>query len=141
MPYGPEVSQDELDGNGTIDDRGLQLICYQSSIVRGFKFIQQGIWAWSSILELYSDSRWNFLSVGWYNNVDFPPNKPTQPGYDPIFGQTGMEQEGQDRFMSGANPSLESQLMSFPHKFIDVRGGEYFFSPSISTLRDIIGAK
>lgn len=42
MPYGPEVSLEERDGNGSIDQRGLHLVCYQSSIVRGFKFIQQG---------------------------------------------------------------------------------------------------
>jgi deferrochelatase/peroxidase EfeB len=39
IPYGPEVNEDEKDE--TIDDRGLVFICYQSSIVRGFKFIQQ----------------------------------------------------------------------------------------------------
>lgn len=44
MPYGNEVQDDERDGRGTIEDRGLQLICYQSSIVRGFKFIQQGVY-------------------------------------------------------------------------------------------------
>jgi len=42
MPYGPEVSPDERDGKVTIDERGLHIVCYQSSIVRGFKFIQQG---------------------------------------------------------------------------------------------------
>ncbi|KAF8228447.1 Dyp-type peroxidase [Tricholoma matsutake] len=116
MPYGPEVSLEERDGNGSIDQRGLHLVCYQSSIVRGFKFIQQG----------------------WYNDPDFPPGKPTQPGWDPIFGQTGKEKENVHRFMSGTNPKADSQIMSFPTKFVDPRGGEYFFSPSISTLRDLI---
>jgi hypothetical protein len=43
--------------------------------------------------------------------------------------------------MTGANPDYEQELMTFPHKFIDPRGGEYFFTPSISTLRDYIAAK
>ena len=118
MPYGPEVTAEERDGNGTILERGLHVVCYQSSIVRGFKFIQEG----------------------WYNDPNFPPGKPVTPGLDPLFGQTGKEHEGDHRSMSGANPSLEQEIMTFPHKFIDCRGGEYFFSPSLSTLRKYIGA-
>ncbi|KAH6906860.1 hypothetical protein BKA70DRAFT_1372405 [Coprinopsis sp. MPI-PUGE-AT-0042] len=119
MPYGPEVTAEERDGNGTILERGLHVVCYQSSIVRGFKFIQEG----------------------WYNDPNFPPGKPITPGLDPIFGQTGKEHEGNHRSMSGANPSIEQEIMSFPKKFIDCRGGEYFFSPSLSTLRKYIGAQ
>ncbi|KAG5652531.1 hypothetical protein H0H81_004688 [Sphagnurus paluster] len=116
MPYGNEVTAEERDGNGTIEERGLHVVCYASSIVRGFKFYQQA----------------------WYNEPNFPPNKPELPGMDPIFGQTGEEGQGVYRYMTGSNPTLEQQVMSFPKKFIDPRGGEYFFSPSISTLRDII---
>jgi len=78
------------------------------------------------------------LSLGWYNEPSFPPGMTTQPGWDPIFGQTGKEDHGIYRFMSGTNPEAERELMTFPTKFIDPRGGEYFFSPPISTLRDII---
>ncbi|SRR6266478_3883131 len=39
ITYGPELQPDEQ--QETIDDRGLVFICYQSSIVRGFKFVQQ----------------------------------------------------------------------------------------------------
>lgn len=42
MPYGPEVTDEERDGRGTIYARGLHVVCYQSSITRGFKFIQEG---------------------------------------------------------------------------------------------------
>lgn len=41
MSYGPEVSPEERNRNGTVYERGLHVVCYQSSIVRGFKFIQQ----------------------------------------------------------------------------------------------------
>ncbi|KXN89310.1 Dye-decolorizing peroxidase msp1 [Leucoagaricus sp. SymC.cos] len=119
VPYGPEVTDEERDGRGTIYERGLQLVCYQSSIMRGFKFIQEG----------------------WFNDPNFPPNKPVQPGLDPIFGQTGKEDQSVYRSMSGANPNYEQEIMSFPHKFIDHRGGEYFFSPPISTLKNHIAAK
>ncbi|GLB43345.1 putative peroxidase [Lyophyllum shimeji] len=116
MPYGPEVTAEERDGNGTIQQRGLHVVCYASSIVRGFKFYQQA----------------------WYNEPNFPPNKPELPGMDPIFGQTGEEHLDVHRYMTGTNPTAEQQVMSFPKKFIDPRGGEYFFAPSISTLRDLI---
>jgi len=116
MPYGNEVTAEERDGKGTIEQRGLHVVCYASSIVRGFKFYQQA----------------------WYNEPNFPPNKPELPGLDPIFGQTGEEDQGVHRYMTGTNPTLEQQVMSFPKKFIDPRGGEYFFAPSISTLKDKI---
>ena len=142
MPYGGEVTKEERDGRGTIFERGLHVVCYQSSIVRGFKFIQEG----TRRLYNYSAKKMQlsfffFGVLGWYNDPNFPPNKPVQPGLDPIFGQTGKEDQSVHRFMTGTNPSYEQQLMNFPHKFIDVRGGEYFFSPSISTMRSYIAAK
>ena len=42
MPYGDLFTDEERDGRGTIKERGLHVVCYQSSIVRGFKFIQEG---------------------------------------------------------------------------------------------------
>lgn len=52
-----------------------------------------------------------------------------------------MENENVHRFMTGIDPKDDSKPMIFPTKFIDPRGGEYFFSPSISTLRDMIATK
>lgn len=93
------------------------------------------------ILQKRNATQFFSVVLGWYNDPNFPPNKPVQPGFDPIFGQTGKEDQSVHRFMTGTNPSYEQELMSFPHKFIDVRGGEYFFSPSISTMRSYIAAK
>jgi hypothetical protein len=42
MLYGPEVTDEERDGRGTIYERGSHMACYQSSITRGFKFTQEG---------------------------------------------------------------------------------------------------
>jgi hypothetical protein len=79
-------------------------------------------------------------SSDWYNDPDFPPNKPVRPGFDPIFGQTGKEDQNVYPYMTGANPKYEQELMTFPQKFIIPRGGEYFFVPSISTLRNHVAA-
>ena len=138
MPYGPEVTAEERDGRGTIYERGLHVVCYQSSIMRGFKFIQEG-----TIPPRFHSTSFVLTSkiLGWYNDPNFPPNKPVQPGLDPIFGQTGKEDQSVYRSMSGANPNYEQELMTFPHKFIDPRGGEYFFVPPIFTLKNYIAAK
>lgn len=39
IPYGPEVTDDELKQKKTTVDRGLLFACYQSSLARGFEFI------------------------------------------------------------------------------------------------------
>jgi hypothetical protein len=82
-------------------------------------------------------------SLDWYNNPTFPPspNKSVQPGLDPIFGQTGKEDQSVYRSMTGTNSNYEQELMSFPHRLIDPRGGEDFFAPSISTMRNCIAAR
>lgn len=38
--------------------------------------------------------------------------------------------------MSGANPNSPENNIAFPFEFVVSKGGEYFFSPSISALRD-----
>ncbi|KAF8074665.1 hypothetical protein FPV67DRAFT_1665418 [Lyophyllum atratum] len=119
MPYGQEITAEEREGKSTIFERGLHVVCYASSIVRGFKFYQQA----------------------WYNEPNFPPGKSELPGQDPIFGQTGQEHLDNHRYMTGTNPTAEQQVMMFPKKFIDVKGGEYFFAPSISTMRDMIATQ
>jgi Dyp-type peroxidase family len=66
IPYGPEFQPDEPAYSGEIvrdnRDRGLQFVCYQSSIARGFAFTQQQ----------------------WANARDFPQ---AGDGEDPIISQ------------------------------------------------------
>jgi hypothetical protein len=72
-----------------------------------------------------------------YNNANFPPLKPVPPGQDPIVGQTGNENRQEFGGMSGASPLNPSQYLSFPLKFVQPLGGEYFFIPSIDTIKRI----
>lgn len=132
MPYGDEVTDEERE-NGTLLDRGLHLCAYQSSLERGFRFIQRGEPPTASV-----SHRGTILTtlIAWYNDPDFPPNKPTRPGWDPLFGQTG--DVNKDRFMSGVDPAQPQRDTSFTDKFVDPRGGEYFFSPSMQMLKDYI---
>ncbi|KAG9056201.1 hypothetical protein FS842_011378 [Serendipita sp. 407] len=116
IPYGPELSSAELATNTSSTDpdleRGLAFVSYQSQIDLGFRFIQRQ----------------------WANNVNFAPGKTPQPGYDLIFGQNN----GGARWMSGADMSNPSWILNMFTEFVISRGGEYFFSPSITAIRDVI---
>ncbi|KAJ6476929.1 hypothetical protein C8R45DRAFT_1216747 [Mycena sanguinolenta] len=113
LPYGPELTDEER-AHGTRKERGLHMCIYQSSIERGFRFVQRG----------------------WYNEPNFPPGKSTEPGWDPVFGQTGDAEV--HRYMSGVDPTNPSKVTTIFDRFIDPRGGEYFFAPSLKTLREYI---
>lgn len=78
------------------------------------------------------------MALEWSNNKDFPPNKTTAsgatvtPGLDPIIGQTA---DGLDRTTLGIHPNSQDSDMALP-EWVIPKGGEYFFTPSISALRD-----
>ncbi|KAG0147038.1 hypothetical protein CROQUDRAFT_656486 [Cronartium quercuum f. sp. fusiforme G11] len=121
IPYGPEVSQDERDSNATKQERGLFFICYQSSIEAGFQFVQKV----------------------WCNNQKFPSNEAgIDPGFDLIVGQNyGKSRTAQnviDKGVQGDNDPLNTVTTNI--QFVVPKGGEYFFVPSISTVRNTLGA-
>ncbi|CAE6487703.1 unnamed protein product [Rhizoctonia solani] len=65
IPYGPEVTLGEKLEHHTEFPRGLAFVSYQSSLSKGFQFIQKR----------------------WANAPNFPPNKNIEAGFDPIVGQ------------------------------------------------------
>ncbi|KAF7505414.1 hypothetical protein GJ744_000960 [Endocarpon pusillum] len=135
ISYGPEVSPDEAATKRTTQDRGLLFACYQSNIANGFKFIQQSR---HSFPGTGRRNVWRPTAVGWANNVGFPFNKPQQPGFDAIIGQTnnvGL------RTMSGSNPNSVSAPLNLNEQWVGTHGREYLFVPSISALRDTFALK
>jgi len=114
IPFGPEVTTVENEFGKTIHGRGLLFNCYQTSIVKGFQFIQKS----------------------WANNQNFPPSSFTSssspPGLDPLIGQGTPSLS-----MIGLDPTLPSKSFSWG-PFVIPKGGEYFFSPSISGLKNTI---
>jgi hypothetical protein len=50
------------------------------------------------------------------------------------------QNHGQPRPVSGLNPFDTSKVITMPIDFIVSRGGDYFFSPSISALTNPISA-
>ncbi|KAI1825969.1 Dyp-type peroxidase [Xylaria intraflava] len=118
IAYGPEVTEAEKSLKKSSDneglERGLLFLCYQSNLGNGFDFIQKR----------------------WANNASFPPKnsampRVAEPGIDPIIGV------GNPRRMVGASPDIKAsnEVLAFSGKWVIPRGGEYFFSPSISALR------
>ncbi|ELU39976.1 peroxidase TAP [Rhizoctonia solani AG-1 IA] len=114
IPYGPEVTLSEKLEQFTEFARGLAFVSYQSSLAKGFQFIQKS----------------------WANAPNFPPaaQKEVEAGFDPIIGQ----KNGQSRETLGT--SAGSQL-TLPRDFVISRGGEYFFSPSIKALKTKFAAQ
>jgi hypothetical protein len=91
----------------------IPIVAYQSVIANGFAF-QQKTWA---------------------NNANFIFGKnDSTPGLDPIIGQAG---NGAAHNVSGIDVLDANHDLVVP-AFITSRGGEYFFSPSISALSDPI---
>ena len=101
------------------EERGLLFMCFQSSIVNQFEHLQK-IWA---------------------NDEMFPLN---QGGIDPLIGQKLDEQDKKEKPNEQYWPpdwdrqadiyELKRHLI---HDVIKLKGGEYFFAPSISTLENI----
>jgi Dyp-type peroxidase family len=117
IPFGSEVSDAEKASSTTTSERGLLFVCYQSVISNGFSFLQS---AWAN------NDRFPFNSVG-----------PTA-GKDPIIGQTTNNAVRQ---VSGAFADDTNRELNLLTQWVNSKGGEYFFSPSLPALRDVFAVK
>jgi Dyp-type peroxidase family len=113
IPYGhrdvsPEVEPifEQMPNGGV----GLLFMSFQNSIENQFEFIQKN----------------------WVNNADFPKQ---ESGIDPIIGQDnkGNISTGEYAKVHDTASSLEKQSFN---NFVNLKGGEYFFAPSIKFLKD-----
>ncbi|MFG6200931.1 Dyp-type peroxidase [Nonomuraea sp. JJY05] len=94
-------------------DRGLLFLSYQTSIVDQFEFLNR---------------QW----MGDYAN-------PRSPGdHDMLVGQNG--QPGQHRLRQCAVPTAGGTTLAAVRDFVIPTGGGYFFTPSITALREVLGA-
>ncbi|KAJ7098361.1 fungal peroxidase [Mycena epipterygia] len=109
IPYGPEVTADEAASNTTEIERGLAFVAYQSNLANGFQFMQH-LWA---------------------NNFNFSH---AAVGFDPIIGAN----MGAQRIVNGLDPTNSSRSTTLVTDFVQSRGGEYFFSPSISAIATML---
>lgn len=107
----------ELQDNSDLEELpaagvGLLFVCYQRNIKAQFENLQSN----------------------WANE----PRRPRQrPGIDPIIGQPGTMGTGQQRWPGHWGvPGKPLKPFDF-HGFVRLKGGEYFFAPSIHFLRHI----
>lgn len=116
ITFGPEVDE-EKEKEETKERRGIYFLCYQSSIRNGF----------------------NFLVTRWASNKVFPPNKDIDegPGVDPFISQRNRPDhpEGHVSIFNKSDDDHPHLLKLGYLPWIDQKGGEYFFTPSINALK------
>lgn len=72
------------------------------------------------------------MKLAWANAPNFPP-KGIESGFDPIIGQAT---DPTSRTIAGTDPRNQTATLSLPEEWVISKGGEYFFTPSITGLRD-----
>jgi Dyp-type peroxidase family len=121
IPYGGRLTTSSVPEEQPEGGVGLLFMCYQSDIWEQFEFIQRR----------------------WSNNPFFlQPAKSKAPNYgetglDPVIGQTSLEFRNAPRPAANwpkgwgkETTKVDAQMANF----VTLKGGEYFFSPSISFL-------
>lgn len=117
IPFGPEVS----DAEAVVDEgsRGLMFVCYQTSIVDQFEFVQRD----------------------WANAPDFVIGKgrpngsgTVVPGHDPIIGQTADDARTFDEPVPNYPMGNVRSASAIGTRFVQATGAGYFFMPAISAL-------
>lgn len=123
IPYGKrDRHPDAFNAVASLPSKGVGLLfmCYQASIPMQFAFIQRG----------------------WANNQDFVKNG---AGLDPVIGQLDQDKDT----MQPVAPVAQSwrpqygdtapDLVEAPFSgFVTMKGGEFFFTPSIPFLRSLV---
>jgi Dyp-type peroxidase family len=94
--------------------RGLLFACYQSSIDNGFRFLQKA----------------------WANKDDFPAKG---AGFDAFIAQRPNNGKLTCAFEDKDNKIITPGLGEFS-RLVTMKGGEYFFVPSISALTSTLGS-
>ena len=109
-PLDPSMDPDKmLDAAEPDGERGLHFLCFNANIGRQFEFIQQ---TWAN----------NPKFQGLYNDAD------------PIIGDHDPKDAGAlGTFVAPAEP-VRRRVTGLP-RFVEVRGGGYFFMPGIKALR------
>lgn len=93
------------------DKVGLLFMAYNASLAAQFVFTQQS----------------------WANAPTFPINK---AGVDPVIGQNGTPGSGPAWGKNWDDPTGPTQNFDF-QGFVTMRGGEYFFAPSLNFLKSL----
>ena len=118
IPYGkpmPNVCDAEQTDPNPAGDRGLLFMCFQANIEKQFEFIQRT----------------------WCDNPNFPDNVFNLPfkdetGDDPLIGQDQNEKQRWPKQWGNSGAGREKFNFESP---VTLKGGEYFFAPSLPFLK------
>jgi Dyp-type peroxidase family len=114
IPFGPPLIGVKRPAKTLFNkERGLMFLNYGGSIEDQFEFLQR---------------RWSNSSV-----------QPNFGGFDPIIGQNGSS-TGRIRFIDFPKPGGGTVRIKFRKEWVIPSGGGYFFAPTISAVRDVLGA-
>ncbi len=78
------------------------------------------------------ENQFNFIQGGWANKNDFVA---VNVGLDPVIGQPGPD-KNQKWPTTWGDPNTDEVQCSF-QLWVKMKGGEYFFTPSLSYLKNI----
>jgi deferrochelatase/peroxidase EfeB len=113
IPFGPSsASTPEAPADDGLD-RGLLFLAYMTSITDQFEFVTKS----------------------WINNADF---KEPGAGVDPIVGQSQSADGGRSRTFNVRVGDIDRELTA-PEDWVIPTGAGYFFSPSVSAIRNVLG--
>ncbi len=82
------------------------------------------------------DDQFEFTQQTWANNPGFPNVPPPPPGLDGVIGQDAGNPGGQAYPNAWDDASANTKPFDFKG-FVTMKGGEYFFAPSLHFLRNL----
>ena len=83
------------------------------------------------------DQQFKFVQQNWANNTNFPVEPSGTHGIDPVIGQGVNEPHDQKMPKEWDNPDKGTDDNCPFAGFVKMRGGEYFFSPSLTFLKNL----
>ena len=113
IPYGFDFDAQSPDPTSTT--RGLLFACYQSSIEKGYQTIQRF----------------------WANSATFPDSG---AGFDAFMAQPKDNGKLSVNLFKNATDKTGKSL-ALPSRLVTMKGGEYFFVPSITALTTTLAGK